>query len=82
MKWISKTEKNTNVGLYGEHEYVTGFIIKLMKARTKYVRTQYQTLRKLGSTRSLIGSWKEAFGTIIQQKKELASDAPRSTHHR
>ena len=41
MKWISKTEKNTNVGLYGEHDYVTGFIIKLMKARTKYVRTQY-----------------------------------------
>ena len=50
---------------YGEHEYVIGFTNREMETRTKYVRPQYEIIRKLFSTYSLICGGKQALGTTI-----------------
>ena len=69
MKWIKKHENKIKWNKIQNHtennEYILVFIIKEIEARTKYVQPQYETLRKLVSTRSLVVSWKKAFRTCI-----------------
>ena len=40
---------------------IIGFTIKATETRKKYAQPEYETLRKLVLTCSLIGSWEEAF---------------------
>ena len=83
MKWINKNKikYNKRKKSYGEHEYVLGFTIKYMEARMQYALPQYETFRKLVSTRSLIGSWKQSFRNENLLNNEHVTDAPRRTHH-
>ena len=55
------------------------YYYKAMEARTKYVRPYYETLRKLVSTPSLIGSLEQRFWNEYLINTEHVPKAPRRT---